>query len=145
MVKKPGDSYFWTNLMDVEDLVLKHGKFKVNSSNETNFWDDLWIGQEPLKVKFPTLNISFRRALVSEKLDDWLNLVSLVVPINLNGNKDMFLWRMRKNGEFFTQSLYRETIKKEMNGGKYLFGKAKLPIKNKDFPLVFKSGHTYKR
>ena len=43
-------------------------------------------------VSMTPLNISFRRALlVVERLDDWLNLVSLVVPFNLNENKDRFL------------------------------------------------------
>ena len=43
-------------------------------------------------VSMTPLNISFRRALlVVERLDDWLNLVSLVVPFNLNENKDRLL------------------------------------------------------
>ena len=43
-------------------------------------------------VSMTPLNISFRRVLlVVERLDDWLNLVSLVVPFNLNENKDRFL------------------------------------------------------
>jgi len=43
-------------------------------------------------VSMTPLNISFRRTLlVGERLDDWLNLVSLVVPFNLNENKDRFL------------------------------------------------------
>ena len=62
-----------------------------------------------------------------------LNLVSLVAPANLNGNKDRFLWRLRKNGEFSTQSLYRKIMKKETFGGKKLFWKAKLPLKIKIF------------
>ena len=43
-------------------------------------------------VSMTPLNISFRRTLlVGERLDDWLNLVSLVVPFHLNENKDRFL------------------------------------------------------
>ena len=75
--------------------------------------------------------------LVGERLDEWSNLVSLVVPANLNGNKDRFVWRLRKNGEFSTQSVYRE-IMKETFGGKDLFGKAKLPLKIKIFLCYLK-------
>ena len=58
VVKKPCDSNFWAGLMDVKDLMLKHGKFKINNANGTSFFgDDLWIGQEPLKVKFPSLYV----------------------------------------------------------------------------------------
>ena len=43
-------------------------------------------------VSMTPLNISFRRTLlVGERLDGWLNLVSLVVPFHLNENKDRFL------------------------------------------------------
>jgi hypothetical protein len=46
VVKKSGDSNFWAGLMNVKDLMLKHGKFKVNSGKETSYGNDLWIGQE---------------------------------------------------------------------------------------------------
>lgn len=74
--------------------MLKQGRFKVNSGKKTSFWEGLWIGREPLKVRFPALYRTvrrkgdsvarmlnstfehfFRRALVGERLADWLNLV----------------------------------------------------------------------
>jgi hypothetical protein len=90
-----------------------------------SFWEDLWIGQEPLKARFPTfyrivrrkgdlvarvlcstpLNISFSRTLVGERMADWLNLVSLVVLVSLNDNKDVLLWRLENKGMFSTKSL----------------------------------------
>ena len=106
MKKQPGDSHFWTGLMDVKDLFLEKGKFKVNSENQTRFWEDLWIGQEPSSLQFPglyriarrknvsvanvlgttPLNMAFRRALLWEKLLDWFRLVALVLSIKLNEN-----------------------------------------------------------
>lgn len=68
---------------------------------------------------------------VRSRLDDWLNLVS--VPINLDRNKDRFLWQLRKNGDFSTQSLYREIMKNELFCAKKLFSKGKLPLKIKIF------------
>ena len=63
--KQPGDSHFWTGLMDVKVLFLEKGKFKVNSENQTRFWEDLWIGQEPLSLQFPGLYRIARRKNVS--------------------------------------------------------------------------------
>jgi hypothetical protein len=48
------------------------------------------------------LNISFRRGLVGERLEEWLRLVSLVVPVGLNNDNDIFIWQLKKNGMFST-------------------------------------------
>lgn len=127
---------------------------------ELVFWEDWWIGQKPLKHLFPglynlarrkgdsvtkvlsttPLNISFRRALVGERLSEWLDLVALVVPVTLNENKDKFLWQLRKNGSFSTQTLNRESMKSVRTGGKDPFWKAKLPLKIKIFLWYLKRG-----
>ena len=141
--KRPGDSQFWLGLMEVKDLLLQNGKFKVNSGHQTRFWEDVWIDQQPLMRKFPDLyriirrrgvsvasvlsltplNISFRRGIVGERLKEWLKLVSLVLPVNLNNDKDIFIWQIRKNRVFTTQSLYREIMKREKISGKEVFWK----------------------
>ena len=120
--KRPGASHFWSGLMEAKDLLLQHGKFKVNGGHQTRFWEDVWIDQQPLMRKFPDLyrivrrrgvsvasvlsstplNISFRRGIVGERLKEWLKLVSLVLPVNLNNDKDIFIWQIRKNGVFST-------------------------------------------
>ena len=87
-------------------------------------------------VKHNSFKYFFRRALVGERLNKWLKLVSMVVPVTLNENKDKFLWRLGKNGPFSTQSLYKEIVKPEKAGGKDLFWKAKLPLKIK-IPLWY--------
>ena len=43
VTKQPGDSQFWSGLMEVKDQFLEHGKFKVNNGNQTRFWEDVWI------------------------------------------------------------------------------------------------------
>jgi hypothetical protein len=104
VVKRPGDCHFWACVMDVKDLLLQNWRFKVNSDNQTRFWEDIWIDQKHLKLRFldlyrivrtkgvtvaevltsTLLNISFRRAIVSDNLKEWLRLVSLVLPATLN-------------------------------------------------------------
>jgi hypothetical protein len=84
VAKKKGDSHFWAGLMEVKDLVLQRGRFRVHDGSQTRFWEDLWLVKEPLMVKYPSLyrnvrkknlsvaqvlsttplNVSFRRALV---------------------------------------------------------------------------------
>jgi len=89
-------------------------------------------GDSVAKVLSTTLlNISFRRALVGERLSKWLDLVALVVPVTPNENKDKFLWQLRKNGSFSTQALYRASKKSVRTGGKDPFWKAKLLLKIK--------------
>jgi hypothetical protein len=72
----------------IKDEVLAKGSFSIKDGTNTRFWDDTWVGDKPLKVKYPSLynivqdphttvtkvmttsplNISFRRALVDNKL-----------------------------------------------------------------------------
>jgi len=85
---KPYDSYFWRGLMHVKDEVLAKGSFDIKDGSKTRFWDDTWVGDLPFKIKYPSLynivrdphatvakvmatsplNVSFRRALVDNKL-----------------------------------------------------------------------------
>jgi hypothetical protein len=53
--KKKGDSHFWSGLMEVKKLMLERGRFKVHDGAQTRFWEDLWIGEEPLMKRFPSL------------------------------------------------------------------------------------------
>jgi hypothetical protein len=82
--KRKGDLHFWSGLMEVKSLVLERGRFQLHDGSQTRFWEDLWLGREPLNVKYPALysivkkknmsvaqvlsttpfNISFRRALI---------------------------------------------------------------------------------
>jgi hypothetical protein len=42
------------------------------------------------------LNISFRRGIAGERLKEWIKLVSLVLPVNLNNDTDNFIWQIKK-------------------------------------------------
>jgi len=60
-VKNAGDSHFWMGPLEVKDLFLEKGGFKVINGNQTRFWEDLWIGGEPLMLKYPALYNIVRR------------------------------------------------------------------------------------
>jgi hypothetical protein len=63
--KKKGDSHFWSGLMQVRRLVLERDRFKIQNGTQTRFWEDLWIGREPLMSKYPSLYNIVRKKNVS--------------------------------------------------------------------------------
>jgi hypothetical protein len=133
--KKPGDSQFWTGLMEIKDSFLSNGCFKVNNGEQTRFWEDKWVGGQSLKSLYPSLynitrkknvtvasvlstvplNVSFRRALVGNNLNLWLQLVERVMLLEINEQKDNFRWKLNKNGDFSVKSYYKEL----MRGGQH--------------------------
>jgi hypothetical protein len=47
---------------------MERGRFKVQNGTQTRFWEDLWIGNEPLmKKKYPALY-----NIVRKKMLQWL-------------------------------------------------------------------------
>jgi hypothetical protein len=103
--------------MEVKNLVLERGRFQVQDGSQTRFWEDLWLGREPLNVRYRALynlvkkknmsvaqvlsttplNISFRRVLIGVDWDNWLSLVGNVLEVNLNNLRDSFRWTASKN------------------------------------------------
>jgi hypothetical protein len=78
-------------------MFLERGHFSVQDCTQTRFWEDLWLGDEPLMTKYASLyniarkknvivahvlstellNISFRRVMVGENRVKWLELVGV--------------------------------------------------------------------
>ena len=52
---KPNDSHFWRGLMHIKDEVLHNGSFDIKDGTNTRFWDDTWVEDKALKVKYPSL------------------------------------------------------------------------------------------
>jgi hypothetical protein len=96
--------------MNVKDTFLGLGSFKVKDGSQTRFWVDTWLGNKPLKDRFPALfnivrrkqdyvkvvlssvplNISFRWNSVGSNLRDWHKIVASIHDINLQGGKGYF-------------------------------------------------------
>jgi hypothetical protein len=58
--------------MEVKSLVMEKGRFKVQDGIRIRFWEDLWIENEPLMKKYPSLynivmekNLSVAQVLVA--------------------------------------------------------------------------------
>ena len=128
--KKAGDSHFWLSLMGVKDKFLNLGKFKLNSGSQIRFWEDKWLSTQTQKFQYPNvfnivrkkhatmvevlstnpLNVSFRRALVGNKLIEWHSLVWKQVHVNLNEGMDLFMWNLHKKGLITVKSMYKHLV-----------------------------------
>jgi hypothetical protein len=129
-VKKPTDSHFWKSLMNIRDSFMELGSFKLKDGSQTRFWYDTWLGDKPLKDKFPSLfnivrskqdsvaqvlrsvpfNISFRRNLVGPNLRAWHRIVTSVQDINLLEQRDVFVWSLNASRTFTVKSMYAALI-----------------------------------
>jgi len=116
--------------MNVKDTFMGFGSFKVKDGSQTRFWIDTWLGNQPLKTKFPSLfnivrrkqasvasvlagvplNISFRRNLVGRNLEDWHRIVASLQDVNLQDERDVFVWSLHSSGSFSVSSMYAALI-----------------------------------
>ena len=81
--------------MKAKEDFLAGGTFKIKNGEQERFWEDVWSGDKPLREAYPNLyrivrrkddtvanvlgtvplNVSFRRGLVPENRNAWLDLV----------------------------------------------------------------------
>jgi len=112
--------------MKIKDEVLAKGSFEIKDGSKARFWEDTWVGEVTFKVKYPSLfnivrdphatvakvlasrplNLSFRRALVDNKLAEWRNLVAQITHVDLVDGLDNFRWNLIKSGSFTVRSFY---------------------------------------
>jgi hypothetical protein len=163
---KPTDSPFWKGLMGVKDDFFSRGSFKVGNGQNMRFWEDIWLGDQPLAKQYPSLynivrrrnvlvsdvltsnplNIEFTRTLSTDKWEVWLLLLQRLIRVNLTEDPDVFVWKLTTNGVFSVKSMYTDM----MNGHtvflrKYLW-KIKVPLKIKIFMwFLYKKSNSHKR
>jgi len=157
---KPNDSHFWRGLMHIKEEVLTKGSFDIKDGTETRLWDDTWVGDKPLKVSYPSLynivhdphvtvskvmttsplNISFRRALVDNKLREWLHLVASISNVQLVEGSDYFNWNITKSGLFSVRSMYLHLMDTQPPFVHRNIWKIKIPLKVKIFLWFLQRG-----
>ena len=106
------------------------GAFKIKDGSQIRFWEDTWVDTKPLNDQFPNLynivhyphdtlpnvihqtplNVSFRRALVGDKLIAWHNLVAKISGQQLSNGRDTFTWNLHRHNHFIVQSMYEFLI-----------------------------------
>jgi hypothetical protein len=50
-----GGSQFWQGVNNVKHKFKWGATFKVNNGANVLFWEDVWVGDTPLKVQYPKL------------------------------------------------------------------------------------------
>jgi hypothetical protein len=63
--KKPGDSHFWSGLINVKEYFLSLGHFQLNNGGNIHFWEDRWLENFTLRQQYPSLYDITRRRNVS--------------------------------------------------------------------------------
>jgi hypothetical protein len=86
------------------------------------------------------LNISFRRALVDNKLREWLGLVAQVSHVQLTEGSDYFKWSINKPGLYTVRSLYHHLIDTQPLFHHRKIWKMRIPLKIKIFLSFIQSG-----
>ena len=127
---KATDSQFWKGLMKVKEGFFKRGKFVVGNGQATRFWEDTWLGEDPLASQYPLLynvirqknvlvadalanssvHIEFRRNLTGNRWDAWLHLIQRIMTINLTNDDDKFVWKLTTSGSFTVKSMYKDSL-----------------------------------
>ena len=81
------------------------------------------------------LNVSFRRALVGDKLLEWNNLVSRLVNITLSesGETDTFIWGLTNRGVYSVRSFYNFLVNTDVRITNREIWRMKIPLKIKIF------------
>ena len=148
--------------MRIKPEFLRWGKFKLGSGSLIRFWEDTWLGNEPLKNQYSALynivrkksalvssalcsiplNVSFRRSLVANNLLSWHQLVARVMDIQLQDQSDSFVWSLQQNGLFSVRSMYRAITTTNIIPHNHIIWKLKLPLKIKIFMWYLIKGVT---
>jgi hypothetical protein len=150
---KSYDSHFWRGLMKIKDIVLSCGSFMIRDETQIRFWEDTWVGNNPFKCQFPTIfniphdphttvasvmsdehyNISFRRALIDDKLHKWLELIGKINNVTLDQGRDIFRWDLNTFGTFSVRYMYVHLLNQHAPFRHKFIWKLKIPFKIKIF------------
>ncbi|WVZ94604.1 hypothetical protein U9M48_040475 [Paspalum notatum var. saurae] len=114
---KPGDSHFWSGLTKVKEHFLELSSFNLRDVAAV-------FSSTPL-------NVSFRRALVGDRLQKWKELVSKIALVQLDDQPDSIKWNLSKHGCFTVNSMYNHLVNQTaLLLNKFLW-RLKLPLKSK--------------
>ncbi|XP_056691767.1 uncharacterized protein [Spinacia oleracea] len=121
-------------------MVLNKTRSQIGDGKNTLFWHDLWLGDSPLKTKFPKLfrlclhpsgtvfsfgfwngrkwewSFHWAREFRPHDITEWNNLLTLIDRVNFNPEiPDSFIWTPHKSGVFSVKSFSFEMAKSLSN------------------------------
>ena len=77
------------------------------------------------------LNITFRRALVGDRLRLWIELVTKIMSVELGDQDDSFIWCLTKHASFTVKSMYSDLMKIGYLPDRCVAWDLKIPLKIK--------------
>lgn len=129
---RAGDgSQFWKGLHKVKHMFRWGSQHKVGNGRVTSFWDDYWVGDTTLRLKYPNLydicgskcatvwdcydgsDWSITRSFGETELESWNSLLADLEQVtpDILGAEDKVSWCLEKSGVFSTRSLYNFVTK----------------------------------
>jgi hypothetical protein len=127
---------------------------QVKSGDQTRLWEDVWLGQVPLKLSFPRLYeicndrnslvgdcykqgecvIEFRRPFGPGELAQWEDMLTELGCVSIQEGNDGIHWCLEKSGQYTIRSMYRSLVHRGvLNPHMRRVWKARLPMKLKVF------------
>jgi hypothetical protein len=118
-------SQFWRSLHKIKHLFKLGAKHSIRNGRRTRFWMDRWVGDAPLKDRFPGLfsiaysqmdsvaqvcgsnePLRFRRQLDQMSTRALEELQAVIVSTVLVEGPDKVSWRFESDGRFSVKSMY---------------------------------------
>jgi hypothetical protein len=119
-------SQFWSALQKVKWYFKLGARHHVQNGNQTYFWLDWWLGNTPLRDRYPQLfdccafpfimvraarqgqgwGILFRRPLGVAETIEWENLTRELDGVVISDSQDGITWNLEQSGVFSTRSMY---------------------------------------
>ena len=84
-------------------------------------------------------NVSFRRVLRGQNLNNWNRIVSSIADVQLSEDPDFFYWSLHSSGQFSVKSMYAALVNNGVSVSQDIW-RAKLPTKIKVFMWYLKNG-----
>jgi len=153
------DSPVWKDLMKVKHIYMAGRKIELQNGENMRFWQDSWLGDQPICAKFPILyelsevkNISvgefirknglitFRRWLLTILQEQWEVLKQHALATPLSQNQDKVSWKWSQKGIFSVKSTYDRLTSNDNGDSFSRIWKAKLPYKIKIFLWLIEQG-----
>jgi exonuclease III len=118
-------SQFWRSLHKIKHLFKLGAKHSIRNGRRTRFWMDRWVGDAPIKDRFPGLfsiaysqmdsvaqvcgsnePLRFRRQLDQMSTRALEELQAVIVSTVLVEGPDKVSWRFESDGRFSVKSMY---------------------------------------
>lgn len=139
--------------MKVKLDFLRFGTFSIKDGSQIRFWEDIWLGNSPLREQYPCLynivknkqdtvaevlqtfppKISFRRDLIGQNLVAWDAVLSQTANIVLTHEQDEFRWNLTSSGMFSVKSHYLALVHCDIPNINNQLWKLKVPLKVRIF------------